>query len=72
VYWASPGSYTARCANSNGAHVLEITARNGAQTPTPAPDPTWGLHLLDANVALGNLIADVKSESAAYVKHGGK
>jgi hypothetical protein len=36
------------------------------------PDPTWGLHLLDANVALGNLIADVKSESAAYGKHTGQ
>ena len=71
VFWASPGSFTARCENSNGAHVLEITARHGAQMPTPAPDPTWGLHLLDANVALGNLIADVKSESTAFVKHGG-
>jgi hypothetical protein len=65
-FWASPGSYTARCQNSNGAHVLEITARHGAQTPTPAPTPEWGLHLLDANIALGNLIAIVKSESATY------
>ncbi len=68
VYWTSPNSYTARCANSNGAHVLEITARNGAQTPTPAPTPEWGLHLLDANVALGNLVSIVHSESKAFAK----
>ncbi len=67
VFWTSPGSYTARCQNSKGAHVLEITARNGAQTPTPAPTPQWGLHLLDANLSLGNLIGIVKSESAAYL-----
>jgi hypothetical protein len=66
VFWTAPNSYTARCANSNGAHVLEIAARNGAQTPTPAPTPEWGLHLLDANAALGNLIGIVKSESAAW------
>jgi hypothetical protein len=67
VFWSSPGSYTARCQNSNGAHVLEITARNGAQTPTPAPTAAWGLHLLDANLSLGNLIGIVKSESAAFL-----
>jgi hypothetical protein len=42
VFWASPGSFTARCENSNGAHVLEINARHGAQTPTPAPGSDLG------------------------------
>ena len=67
VFWASPKSYTAKCQDSNGAHVLEVTARDGAQTPTPAPTPEWGLHLLDANLSLGNLIGIVRSESSAYV-----
>jgi Protein of unknown function (DUF3089) len=71
VYWTSPGSFSARCVDSNGAHVLMVTARDGAQTPTPAPTPEWGLHLLDANLSQGNLIADVKSETAAYLAHGG-
>jgi DUF3089 family protein len=66
AFWAAPHSYTARCENSNGAHVLEITARNGAQTPTPAPTPEWGLHLLDANLSLGNLLSIIKSEEATY------
>jgi hypothetical protein len=30
-----------------------------------------GLHLLDANIALGNLISIVKSEAAAFVASGG-
>jgi len=68
VFWTSPGAYTARCENSNGAHVLMIKARNGAQTATPAPTPEWGLHLLDANVALGNLIGIVHAESKAFAR----
>jgi hypothetical protein len=71
VYWTSPGSFTAQCVDSDGAHVLMVTPRDGGQTPTPAPTPAWGLHLLDANLSQGNLIADVKSETAAYLAHGG-
>jgi hypothetical protein len=70
VFWTSPGAFTARCEDSNGAHVLMVTARNGAQTPTPAPTPEWGLHLLDANLSLGNLIGIVKSESGAFARRG--
>ncbi len=72
VFWSSPRSYSARCENSNGAHVLEIAPRNGAQTPTPAPTPAWGLHLLDANLSLGNLISIVKSQSRAYLQRAKK
>jgi hypothetical protein len=65
-FWAAPGAYTAHCADSNGAHVLEVTARNGAQMPSPVPTPEWGLHLVDANLSLGNLISIVQAESKAY------
>jgi Protein of unknown function (DUF3089) len=70
VYWTSPGAYSAKCEDSNGAHVLMITARNGAQTPTPAPTPEWGLHLADANLSLGNLVGIVKSEAGAFARRG--
>jgi len=56
------------CENSNGAHVRMVTARNGAPTPTPAPSPVWGLHLLDANLSLGNLLGIVQAESKAFAK----
>jgi hypothetical protein len=69
VWWTAPGAYSAHCATINGATVLEVTARNGAPTPTPAPTPEWGLHLLDANIALGNLIGIVKHEAAAFTGH---
>jgi hypothetical protein len=67
--WISePGAYSARCVDSDGADVLEITRRDGAQVPAPSPLPTWGLHLIDANIELGNLLAVVKDEAAAYAR----
>jgi hypothetical protein len=66
VWWSAPGSYSARCATANGATVLEITARNGAPTPTASPTPGWGLHLLDANIALGNLVSTVAKQAGAF------
>jgi hypothetical protein len=68
VFWTSPGAYTAKCENSNGAHVLMVTARNGAQTPTAAPTPEWGLHLLDASLSQGNLLGIIKSETGAFAQ----
>jgi hypothetical protein len=50
----------------NGATVLGITPRDGAPTLTPSPTPAWGLHLLDANIALGNLVSVVRSETSTY------
>ena len=65
--WISePGAYRARCSSAGGADVLQIRALRGAQLPSPSPDPSWGLHLLDAQIALGNLVTDVRRESAAY------
>jgi hypothetical protein len=62
--WSSlPGSYRARCSDAGGAHVLQVTASYGAQAPKASPDPTWGLHLLDANVALGNLVSVVAAQA---------
>ena len=65
--WISePGAYRAQCSSAGGANVLQITALGGAQTATPSPDPTWGLHLLDANIELGNLVSLVHTEASAF------
>jgi hypothetical protein len=65
--WSSePDAYRAQCSSAGGATVLQITPLAGAQTPTPSPDPTWGLHLLDANVEMGNLLSVMRSEAAAF------
>jgi hypothetical protein len=71
--WAElPGSYSGRCSSAGGADVLQITPRKGAPKFTASPDPTWGLHLVDANIALGNLVDLVHTQGTAYLKkHGG-
>ena len=67
--WASePGAYRARCEVSGGAHVLELSPQHGAQVIQPSLSPPWGLHLVDANIALGNLLTVVRHEVAAYAR----
>jgi Protein of unknown function (DUF3089) len=70
VWVEVPRGYRAHCSSANNANVLQITAVGGAKLPNPSPTPEWGLHLLDAQVALGNLISDVKSEAAAFLRGG--
>jgi hypothetical protein len=45
-----------------------LSSVDGAKVLTPSPTPGWGLHLLDANVALGNLIDIVHSQGKRYLK----
>jgi hypothetical protein len=69
--WATePGAYSASCSSANDANVLEVSPLGGAKAPNPSPTPAWGLHLVDANIALGNLVAIVKREAAAFTAHG--
>jgi hypothetical protein len=68
-----PGLYTGACESAGGATWLQITARAGDSRPvvTPTLGPTWGLHLDDVNLALGNLVNDVTAEESAYSsRHG--
>ncbi len=71
TWFTLQNAYSARCVNSGGAHVLMITARNGAQVAKPSPTPEWGLHLLDANIALGDLITIERTEAAAWARRHG-
>jgi hypothetical protein len=67
--WVSvPGGYRAHCSSAGGADVLQVTALDGAPELKPSPDATWGLHLTDANLGLGNLLAVVRAQAAAYAK----
>jgi hypothetical protein len=43
-----------------------VSPLGGAPILHPVPDATWGLHLVDANIALGNLISIVHAEANAY------
>ena len=62
-------SYTAQCTQSLFNHYLQVTPINGAQplTSTGSLAPYWGLHPLDANLALGNMVNLIASETTAYL-----
>jgi Protein of unknown function (DUF3089) len=66
--WFESRSYVGACDSSNDADVLQITPFGGAPVLNPVPDQTWGLHLVDANIALGNLTKDVAREAKAWLK----
>ena len=65
--WIEPQDhYTAQCETREGANVLEIEPVADARKLNPAPDPSWGLHLADMNLPLGNLIDVVRQQVVAY------
>jgi hypothetical protein len=66
VWLTFPRAYSARCSTAGGASVLRISPRGGAPVFHPSPNAMWGLHLLDANVGLGNLLGIVRSEISAF------
>jgi hypothetical protein len=61
------GAYSGIC-DSSDADVLQISPLGGAPVLNPVPDATWGLHLTDANIALGNLLGVAKRQIKAYGK----
>jgi hypothetical protein len=65
-----PVLYSASCQSAGGATWLQVddvgTASDQRPRITETLGPTWGFHLYDVNVALGNLVGDVRSEEQAY------
>lgn len=57
------GAYTGRCSDANGANVLRIAGRPVLNTVS---GPAWGLHLVDANLALGDLVRLVRRQAARH------
>ena len=69
--WLSlPDEYSARCRSSGNATWLQVTRIGGAADSRPRltrlQDPGLGLHVLDVNIALGNLVRLVRTEAASY------
>jgi hypothetical protein len=78
-----PGLLSAECAaNAHGAYLAVTVhpAPGDARVDDISGDliyagkalPEWGLHLIDANLAMGNLIAVVDEQSKAYLAQTGK
>jgi hypothetical protein len=71
--WVSfPGEYRANCESSGNATWLQVSRITGASDQRPSltrlQDPALGLHVLDVNIALGNLVQLVRDETTAYTK----
>ncbi len=75
---ALPGLLSARCVQSERGAYLAITQRPGSddkRTRDIAGDlvlwgrlrPEWGLHLIDAELTIGNLVRLVAEQSRAYL-----
>jgi hypothetical protein len=70
-----PGLYSASCQSADGATWLQVNDLAGSGDTRPVVTESlgrlWGYHLDDINLALGNLVADVATEEAAYTtEHG--
>jgi len=69
-YVQANGAYSGQCSSAGGAHVLQIDPNDGAPDLRAIPTADWGLHLADANIALGNLLHVVRHEIRSYAgKH---
>lgn len=69
--WVSfPREYTGICETSGNATWLQIRHTPGINDQRPVlaelSDPSLGLHVLDVNIALGNLVQLVRDEAKAY------
>jgi hypothetical protein len=65
-----PDLYTAHCEHAGGATWLQVST--GASSADRRPvvtenlGPTWGYHVNDISLVLGNLVQDVHRQEAAY------
>jgi hypothetical protein len=69
-WFAFAGGYAGRCQSSRNANWLQVTHSHagGDRRPdlTRVRQPIQGLHVLDVNIALGDLVSLVRDEAAAY------
>jgi hypothetical protein len=62
------GAYDGTCTRADGANVLQIADAPGAPHLNAIPSATWGLHLADANLALGNQVDLIARQAKRYLK----
>jgi hypothetical protein len=78
-----PGLLTAQCVANEKGSYLEVTVHGNPADPRTddivgdvmqngQPNASWGLHLIDVNLSMGNLVDIVKSQGKAYLAAGKK
>jgi hypothetical protein len=73
--WATePQLYSGQCRSQGGATWLQVSAPitpgDTRQIVQQTLGATWGLHLVDVNIALGDLVTVARTEAAAYIHRG--
>ncbi|HMD57292.1 MAG TPA: DUF3089 domain-containing protein [Solirubrobacteraceae bacterium] len=66
---AAPAEYSAKCENRKGASWLQLNLKDASDPRERIIEtlgPLWGTHLVDVNVALGNLVGLVGAQSLSY------
>ena len=68
-----PGLLTAQCKSNENAAYLEVTVHGVPSDPRTDDiigdiTPMWGLHLIDVNLSMGNLVDIVGKQAAAWKK----
>ena len=65
-----PRLYQAQCMSEGGATWLQVNDVAGPNDNRPVVQqtlgPAWGLHLVDVNIALGNLVTDLQRQADRY------
>jgi len=75
-----PGMLSAECISNADGSYLAITVHGDPSSPRISEiggdvivngkvQPDWGLHLIDANLAMGNLIDIVRAETNTYLRN---
>jgi hypothetical protein len=74
-----PGLLTAECASNENGHYLKITVNADPNDPRtddiggdlrlgPAVQANWGLHLIDVNLVMGNLLDIIGEQTKTYLR----
>lgn len=73
LWVAFPRKYTARCVTKGSRSWLLVQDVGGRgdrrERVKEVLDPDWGLHAADVNIALTELVALVRAQSAAWRAH---
>ena len=62
----APDRFEGGCRKINGAHVLRYDPLPGSRRPRWYPDPNWGTHLVDVNLAYEPLVALVREQAERW------
>ncbi len=66
VTW--PGQLRGECVNDGTNSYLKITPLAGLPFPSFVTSPPWGLHVFDANLTMGDVVALVGQQAKAYLQ----